>query len=128
MVFSAQLVLFSVPMHQKNTFVTKPFRKWNKKARKLKNTSTLHIIGRPWSKLTILNELLSTYLQQSKPKLNIERNCEVLKSIARAVLFYGRQCIALRGDVENPDTPENPGNFLVLLKLLAVHNTVLKSH
>lgn len=44
------------------------------------------------------------------------------------MLFCGRQCIALRGDVENLDTPENPGNFLALLKLLAVHDSVLKSH
>ena len=44
------------------------------------------------------------------------------------MLFCGRQCIALRGDVESLDTPENPGNFLALLKLLAVHDSVLKSH
>ena len=70
---------------------------------------------------------ISAQVDSSKAA-NIERNREVLKSIARAVLFCGRQCITLRGDVENLDTPENPGNFLVLLKLLAVHNTVLKSH
>ena len=44
------------------------------------------------------------------------------------MLFCGRQYIALRGNVENLDTPENPGNFLALLKLLAVHDSVLKSH
>ena len=44
------------------------------------------------------------------------------------MLYCGRQCIALRGDVENLDTPENPGDVLALLKLLAVHDSVLKSH
>ena len=70
---------------------------------------------------------ISTRIDSSKTA-KIERNREVLKSIAWAVLFCGRQCIALRGDVENLDTPENPGNFLALLKLLAVHDSVLKSH
>ncbi|XP_022810041.1 zinc finger MYM-type protein 1-like [Stylophora pistillata] len=69
---------------------------------------------------------ISAQIDSSKA-VNIERNREVLKSIARAVLFCGRQCIALKGDVENLDTTENPGNFLALLKLLAVHDSVLKS-
>ena len=34
----------------------------------------------------------------------------------------------MRGDVENLNTPENRGNFLALLKLLAVHDSVLRSH
>lgn len=61
---------------------------------------------------------------------NIQRNRAVLKSIARAVLFCGRQCTALRGDVEkfamkDTSVSGNPGNFLALLKLLAVHDDVL---
>ena len=70
---------------------------------------------------------ISAQIDSSKAA-NIERNLEALKSLARAVLFCGRQCIALRGDVDNIDTPENPGNFLALLKLLAVYDSVLKSH
>ena len=89
MVFSVQLVLFSIPMHQKASLSPNHFESGTKKARELS---------------------------------------EVLKSVARVVLFCGRQCIALRGDVENLDTPENPGNFLALLKLLAVPDCVLKSH
>ena len=58
----------------------------------------------------------------------LETDMSHLNSIARAGLFCGGQGIALRGDVENLDTPENPGNFLALLKLLAVHDSVLKSH
>ena len=49
------------------------------------------------------------------------------------MLFCGRQCIALRGDVEIIDMHEtpvsgNPENFLALLRLLAVHGNVLRSH
>ena len=46
----------------------------------------------------------------------------MLKSIVRAILFCGRQCIALRGNSEQLDTPGNPGNFLSLLKLLSVYD------
>ena len=53
----------------KSKFVTKQIRKWNKKSEKVKDTNTLHIIRRPWCKLTILNELLSTHIQQSQPEL-----------------------------------------------------------
>lgn len=60
---------------------------------------------------------------------NIKRNRAVLKSIASAVLFCGRQCIALRGVSEDLDSSSgNPGNFLALLKLLATHDDVLRSH
>lgn len=34
---------------------------------------------------------------------NIERNRSLLKSIARAILYCGKQCIALRGDREDID-------------------------
>ena len=59
---------------------------------------------------------------------NIEKNRAVLKSISRAILFCGRQCIALQGDVEILEAPGNSGNFLALLKLLALHGDTLKSH
>ena len=53
----------------------------------------------------------------------------MLKSIASAVLFCGRQCIALRGVSEDLDSSSgNPGNFLALLKWLATHDDVLRSH
>jgi len=128
MVFAARLVLFSVPMHQKASFSPNHYESGTKKGRKLKNMNTLRIIRRPWSKLTILNELLSTHAQQSQPK-SIPAKLQISnKSLARAVLSCGRRCITLRGDAENIDTPENPRIFLALLKLLAVYDNVLKSH
>ena len=44
------------------------------------------------------------------------------------MLFCGKQCIALRGDAEKPETPGNPGNFLALLKLLATNDDILRKH
>ena len=52
----------------------------------------------------------------------------ILKSVASAVLFCAKQCIALRGDAEQLDSPGNPGNFLALLKLLAVNDQELHQH
>ena len=118
----------------KSKFVTKPFRKWNKKSEKAKEHehSTHHPKAMEQADnlkqaVECPHTAISAQIDSSKAA-NIERNREVLKSIARAVLFCGRQCIAWRCDVENLDTPENPGNFLALLKLLAVHDSVLKSH
>ena len=45
----------------------------------------------------------------------IKENHQIVKSITRAVLFCGHQCIALRGHREKLDQSENPGNFLALL-------------
>jgi len=59
---------------------------------------------------------------------NIKCNTSILKSLASAALFCGRQCIALRGDMEKIEAPGNPGNFLALLKLLAIHDDVLRDH
>ena len=43
-------------------------------------------------------------------------------------MFCGRQCIALRGDVEKIDQPGNPGNFLAMLKVMANYDPLLKRH
>ena len=47
-----------------------------------------------------------------------------------AVLFCGRQCIALRGDNEvlNEDSCGNTGNFLAALEMIANHDDILKQH
>ena len=87
----------------KSNFVTKPFRTWNKKSEKVKEHehSTRH-----QKAMKHPHTAISAQIDSSKATI-IKRNREVLKSIARAVL-----CIALRGDAENLDTPENPGIFL----------------
>ena len=62
----------------------------------------------------------------SRKAANIDYNRLLLKSIARAILYCGKQCIALQGDRE--DLSGNYGNFLSLLKILAVHDDVLRGH
>ena len=70
---------------------------------------------------------LPAQLDQQKAA-NVERNRAVLKTVAQAVLYCGKQCIALRGSIEQLDTEGNPGNFLALLKLLSDHNDILQKH
>ena len=121
----------------KGKFVTEPFRVWNKKSEK--NMSVVCTVRVPWSKLIVYikqnveqpHTSIVAHVDAHKAA-NIKRNHAVLMSIARAVLFCGRQCIALRGNTEKlaemDSSSDNPGNFLALLKLLAVHDDVLCSH
>ena len=116
-------------------FLTRPFNKWNKKS--------LHCGGHEKSAyhetcLKLADDFICRF---EKPEtelpnqldqrrvVNIEQNRKILKSITHAVLFCGRQCIALRGDNEDIIAGEgNPGNLLALLKLLAVHDDALRAH
>ena len=59
---------------------------------------------------------------------NIHDNREILRCCAEAILFCGRQCIALRGDVEKVDAQCNPGNFLATMKVIANHSDIVKKH
>ena len=52
----------------------------------------------------------------------------ILKCVLEAVIYCGRQCIALRGDNEKLNESGNPGNFLSLLKLMANHNEIIRIH
>ena len=118
----------------KGFFVNKPFRVWNKKSEKTKE----HINSLYHQKCMELADNLKHTIEHpqmaitsqidARKAANIERNRSILKSLASAVLFCGRQCIALRGDTERIDKPGNPGNFLALLKLLATHDDVLRNH
>ena len=53
----------------------------------------------------------------------------ILKRIAQVIHFCGKQGIALRGHIEDTESPSNnPGNFLALIKMFAAENTVLNDH
>ena len=52
----------------------------------------------------------------------------ILKCIAQALLYCGKQGIALRGDKESVHETGNPGNFIALLKLISQHYDTLKKH
>ena len=66
-------------------------------------------------------------LDQEKGK-QIANNRHILTCIIAAILYCGRQCIALRGDCESTIGHGNPGNFLAMLKIMAEHDPVLKQH
>ena len=67
-------------------------------------------------------------MTDTKKATNIAENRHILKCVAEAVLYCGRQCIALRGSEEKLELPGNSGNFLALMKLLGNHDEKLKQH
>ena len=130
-IFSAHL--------SRGKFVAQHFRAWHKKSEKAKeherclyHQSAMEQADRLVQTVECPQTSIVAQVDACKAA-NVECNRKVLKSIASAVLFCGRQCIFLRGDVEKIDMHEtpvsgNPGNFLALLRLLAVHDNVLRSH
>ena len=133
-IFCIFCALFSSLETPRGSFVSQPFRLWNKKGEKAKQhekcayhqsavdkaTSFRHSIENPESTITA-----QVYSCKAR---NIRNNRAVLMSIASAILYCSRQCIALRGDAEDGKSSENPGNWLALLRLLAQHNEVLRNH
>ena len=61
---------------------------------------------------------------------NVIRNRHFVKCVSEAILFCGRQSIALRGDNEvlNEDSCGNTGNFLAALQMIANQDNILKQH
>ena len=133
-IFCIFCALFSSLETPRGSFVSQPFRLWNKKGEKAeqhekcayhqsavdKGTSFRHSIENPESTITA-----QVYSCKAR---NIRNNRAVLMSIASAILYCSRQCIALRGDAEDGKSSGNPGNLLALLRLLAQHNEVLRNH
>ena len=68
------------------------------------------------------------YVMNKNRLQNIKENWHILKCCVESILLCGHQCIALRGDVEKLEKSVNPGNFLVILRLLSNHDPVLKAH
>ena len=118
----------------KGMLVTKPFKAWHKKAEKCKKHQSLRyhnvcleMADQLKQQIERPHEALPALIDKQKAA-NIARNRKILKSLAQLVLFCGRQCIALRGSSENFHTTGNPGNFLALVKLLSLHDEVLRNH
>ena len=109
----------------KGTFVTKPFKVWQKKPEKCKEHQSL-CYHSAYMKLADQLKWRIERPHKDLPALinkhkaaNIVRNWEILKSLAQLVLFCGKQCIAHHGSSENLHTPGNPGNFFTLVELLS---------
>ena len=78
------------------------------------------------------NENIDTRFDEER-KINIERNRHIVKTIAEAIHFCGRQCIALRGDQvtlsgSDNSIKYNPGNFLAALQIISKHDEILHQH
>ena len=128
-----------IPIHcrqDKGAFVNKPFINWHKLQEKAKKheqmkyhqdamiatESFLNSVENP-------EQNVNNRIDDEKRK-NIIRNRHIVKCVSEAVLFCGRQCIALRGDNEvlNEDSCGNTGNFLAALEMIANHDDILKQH
>ena len=114
--------------------MNQPFRTWQKQSKKSSDhehvqyhQESLHIADDFTQRVECPETSVVALIDKHRAE-NIQRNRGILKCIAEALLFCGKQCIALRGDIERTDTPGNPGNFLSLLKLIANHNKLLFDH
>ena len=68
-------------------------------------------------------------LLQSESSASIVRNRAILKAILKAIVFCGRQNIALRGHCEQRESDSNPGNFLALVDFrIDASDSILADH
>lgn len=126
--------LFVNDRRNKQSLVTKPFRRWARytsviaeHAEKMYHRDAM--IAVQTFKESVENPSNTvTCLFDKEREERIKENREIVKSIARAVLFCGRQCIALRGHREKLNQSENPGNFVALLKVFSEGNSTLEAH
>ena len=87
----------------KGQFVNHPFTAWHKRAEECKEHELTQYhqeclqqaVEHPTSTVSILLD--------TKKAANVERNRTIMKCVLEAVIYCGRQCIALRGD--NEKTP-----------------------
>ena len=132
--FCISCALFCKYHFSKGQFVNLPFRNWHKKKEKCKEHQTtlyhqeaLHLADQ-FRQSVEHPEAGVAALISNRIAENIENNRNILKCVADAVLFCGRQCIALRGYSEKLNTPGNHRNFLSLLQLLAKYDDTLRQH
>lgn len=125
--------LFSDNRKQKGALVSRPFNKWKKISSELADHANNAYHSRAMSASKLLVDCIN------KPELTLPdgfdtttrqrrvENRHILKMIIKAILFCGKQCIALRGDHEEMSVMGNPGNFLSLLSILSEHE-LLQRH
>lgn len=126
--------LFSDHRKQKGALVNRPFNKWTKISSELADhaKNTYHSRAMSASKLFVdtINKpelTLPDRFDTTRRQRRVE-NRHILKMIMKAILFCGKQCIALRGDHEEMSGMGNPGNFLSLLSILSEHHELLQRH
>lgn len=127
----------STRRHTLGALVNCPFIKWSQKSEVLNHhqATNYHIksVEAAQEFATSIEKPITTlpYMVDDAMETRVQTNRTIIKSIAEAVLFCGRQCIGLRGDGEwdkNGDPDGNPGNFLAVLQLIANHNVNVMQH
>ena len=125
-----------LPKERKNmgAMLNAPFWKWCHKF----EITTAHV-SKPWHVAAFQaaedlihsidnpEAIISALVDRRKAE-NVAENSLVLKCVAEAILYFTRQCIALRGGHEKLVSLGYPRNFYSLKKMIATHNGKLKQH
>ena len=130
--FCVACAMFSSDTDRKGMLVTKPFTCWTKAtsvidghAKKSYHMDSVQKMEGFIAATEKPERTIPVLLDQEKGK-QIANNRHILTCIIAAIVYCGRQCIALRGDCESTIGHGNPGNFLAMLKIMAEHDPVLK--
>ena len=132
--FCIACALFCKKRRNKGQFVNRPFTAWHKRTEKCKEHELTQYHQESLQQAEIFTQAVEhptstvSTLLDIKKAANVERNRTILKCVLEAVIYCGRQCIALRGDNEKLNESGNPGNVLSLLRLMANHNEIIRIH
>lgn len=136
--FCIACAIFVKDRVKKGILVNAPFTKWIKASEVLggnkgHTTKAYHIDAMQAMKIFITamkNPQATLPAHVNKVLLQrIDNNKHIIERIVHAVLFCGRQCIALRGNNEKmTNIKGNPGNFLAYLKDMAKSDDLLYKH
>ena len=104
--FCIACAIFCTTPEYKRQLVNLPFRKWHKRSEKCKSheQSQFHQEAMQLADAFIMSvekpDISLPVLISTRKADNIHRNRSILKTVADAILYCARQCIALRGDHE----------------------------
>ena len=109
-VFCSACAVFSVGI-SKGKFFTQPFRTWNKKGEKAHEHERCSYHFYSLEKVKQLKQYVENPETTITAQIefcwaaNIKRNKDVLNTVASAILYCGKQCIALHGYAEDLESP-----------------------
>ncbi|XP_072174513.1 52 kDa repressor of the inhibitor of the protein kinase-like [Diadema setosum] len=134
--FCIYCALFASPRDNLGILVNKPFTKWRKKSEYIgPHAMKGHHIEAQNAAMDFIAKIdhpektVEAY-SKSLSGQNYQNNLHILRYCVEAVLFCGRQCIALRTRNESGSCSDgsNPGNFIALLRSFAQHDDALLKH
>jgi len=133
-VFCIYCALFTKDRGSRCSLVNQPFTKWTRSSHVFKDHASSKSHFNAITDSETYQECLKhgdralPIIMEKKKEEMIRENHELLTCIVNAIVFCGRQCIALSGDAIGVDQPGNPGNFLAILKLMSRNNSILSHH